>query len=76
MNDEDRDLGHLLRQGAGTSESSAEGWQTPCGPGLPVTGTDEVALFIFGSWPATNTNLLPVATMTWVYVEGVGRSSD
>src|ERR671919_411675 len=28
-----------------------------------------------GSWPAMNTNLLPVATTTWVYVTGVGRSS-
>ncbi len=25
--------------------------------------------------PETNTNLLPVATTTWVYVAGVGRSS-
>src|ERR671914_2482402 len=28
-----------------------------------------------GSWPATNTSLLPVATATWLYVGGVGRSS-
>src|ERR687894_210143 len=28
-----------------------------------------------GSWPATNTSLLPVATATWLYVVGVGRSS-
>jgi hypothetical protein len=28
-----------------------------------------------GSWPAARTSLLPVATTTWVYVRGVGRSS-
>src|SRR5580704_6650273 len=28
-----------------------------------------------GCWPETNTNLLPVATTTWVYISGIGRSS-
>jgi hypothetical protein len=75
VDDEDRDLGHVLGPGAGSRESPAEvgehlaAWtaRSPAPTRLPSASS--------GSWPATNTNRLPVATATWLYVGGVGRSS-
>jgi hypothetical protein len=48
MNDEDRDLGYLFRLGAGSSQSTAYVGKHLAGLDRQVTGTDEVALFIFG----------------------------
>ena len=71
---EDGDLRDLLGTGTAGGESAAEVGEDLAGLRRQVAGADEVAVLVLGFLAATNTSLLPVATTTWLYVCGDGRS--
>jgi hypothetical protein len=66
VDDIDRDPGHLSGHGPGGGQRPAEVGERLPGLNREVAGADEVPSASSGSWPATNTNRLPVATTTWV----------
>jgi hypothetical protein len=59
VDDEDGDLGHLLRPGAGSRESAAEVGEHLAGLDRQVTGTYEVPVGIFGFLAGASTGDLP-----------------
>jgi hypothetical protein len=72
---DDRYLGDLVRPGTGCSECTAQVGKYLASLDSQVTGTYQVAAFVFRFLAGDETSLLPVAATTWVYVRGVGRAS-
>ena len=68
IDDVDRDSGNLLRSSAGGGKSAAEVGKYLARLNAQITMTHEPAVYIFGSWPETNTSRVPFAMTTW----GVG----
>ena len=75
IDDVDCDLADLLRPGAGSSKRTAEIAKRQARLSRKITMANELPCVSSGCWPETNTNLVPVATTTWVYISGIGRSS-
>src|SRR3984957_15233198 len=74
IDDVDCDPGDLRRPCTGSSKCSAEIAKHLARLSSKITRANNLAMEVFGLLAETNTILLPVATTTWVYVCGVGRS--